>query len=245
MKRETSNILRTILEDWIPPVLRDTWFFRWLFGLAFGQKAIISMAELRRRAPYLSDADFERFYQNDAVRVHEGTDNSEAVLAALAEHCLAGRVLDVGCGTGATLRFLRAHAGNEASHYTGVDYAVPEAGGEVVSDGTSGGIAYQQGDVLKLGFDDDAFDTVICSHVLEHVLDIRAAIAELRRVTARRLIIVVPREREYIHNFNPHLHFFPYLHAFLRVMIPLPQHHHCRLIGRDIFYVEDAHSLDA
>ena len=32
----------------------------------------------------------------------------------------------------------------------------------------------------------------------------------------RRLIIVVPQEREYRFTFNPHLHFFPYPHSFLR-----------------------------
>jgi len=39
-------------------------------------------------------------------------------------------------------------------------------------------------DVTKLGLADGAFDAVICSHVLEHVPDDAAAMAELRRITA-------------------------------------------------------------
>ena len=62
----------------------------------------------------------------------------------------------------------------------------------------------------------------MCTHVIEHILDYRAAIAELRRITGRRLIIVVPRERESIYAFNPHFNFFPYRHSFLRAMIPVP-----------------------
>jgi len=39
-------------------------------------------------------------------------------------------------------------------------------------------------DVTKLDLADGAFDAVICSHVLEHVPDDAAAMAELRRITA-------------------------------------------------------------
>jgi len=71
------------------------------------------------------------------------------------------------------------------------------------------------------------------------VLNYRAAIAELRRITKKRLIIVVPREREYRYTFNPHFNFFPYTHSFLRAMQPVPQSHHCEDIRRDIYYRED------
>lgn len=39
-------------------------------------------------------------------------------------------------------------------------------------------------DVTAIDLPDDAFDAVLCSHVLEHVPDDRAAMAELRRITA-------------------------------------------------------------
>ena len=80
---------------------------------------------------------------------------------------------------------------------------------------------------------------MICTHVIEHVLEYRQAIAELRRIARRRLIIVVPREREYRYSFNPHFNFFPYTHSFLRAVHPVPQTHICLDIGRDIYYRED------
>jgi SAM-dependent methyltransferase len=58
-------------------------------------------------------------------------------------------------------------------------------------------------DVTRLDLPDGAFDLVICSHVLEHVADDAAAMAELRRVTAPggRCVVMVPlaldRERTY------------------------------------------------
>ena len=101
------------------------------------------------------------------------------------------------------------------------------------------GVNYVAARIEELPFPDRHFDTVICTHVIEHVLEYRQAIAELRRIAARRLIIVVPREREYLYSFNPHFNFFPYAHSFLRAVHPVPENHVCELIGRDIYYRED------
>ena len=62
----------------------------------------------------------------------------------------------------------------------------------------------------KLPFADGAFDTVVSTHMLEHVRDLHRVLAELRRVTKRRLIIVVPCERPHLYTPSLHIHFFPY-----------------------------------
>ena len=58
--------------------------------------------------------------------------------------------------------------------------------------GSSGGML--QGDAFRLPFPDACFDRVICSEVMEHVHDYRAAARELARVTrpAGRLAVTVP-----------------------------------------------------
>src|SRR3546814_5645547 len=86
------------------------------------------------------------------------------------------------------------------------------------------GISFHEANIERLPFPDKSFDTVICTHVLEHILDFRGALAELRRVAAKRLIIVVPQEREYRFTFNPHLHFFPYPHSYLRYATRSEEH---------------------
>lgn len=229
MRRELTNRIRFVLEDVMPPVLRDSGLFRAAAGLAWGSH-VDHLASFRERAAFLTDEEYEELYR-EHPRVHEDTDNSEACIQAIARDILGGSAVDVGCGTGALLRRVRA-ARPELAALTGVDFVIDPAL-------TDPGIDYLAAKVEALPFADKAFDTVICTHVIEHIVDYRAAIAELRRVARRRLIIVVPREREYRYTFNPHVNFFPYTHSFLRAMMPVPDTHICRQIGRDIYYRED------
>jgi len=229
MNREMTNRIRFVLEDMLPPLVRDSRIFRGAARLAWGEH-IDRLASFRARAPFLTEAEYETLYR-DHPRVHEGTDNSEACIQRITADILGQSVCDVGCGTGALLQRIRESRSGEGA-YTGVDFVVDDAA-------KLDGIDYVAARVEQLPFEDRAFDTVICTHVIEHLLDYRAAIAELRRVAARRLIVVVPREREYRYSFNPHFNFFPYTHSFLRAMHPVPERHQCVDIGRDIYYVED------
>ncbi len=235
MNREATNKIRFVIEDILPPVLRDSGLFRGLAKLAWGDH-ISRLASFRERAPFLTAEEYEALYR-EHPRVHEGTDNSGACITRIISDSVGGSICDVGCGTGVLLKRLRQARRGEG-HYTGVDFVVDDAA-------KLDGIDYVSAVVEALPFDDCTFDTVICTHVIEHVLDYRKAIAELRRVTKRRLIIVVPREREYRYTFNPHFNFFPYKHSFLRAAFPVPERHVCIDIGRDIYYMEDRPGTDA
>ncbi|OAP41359.1 methyltransferase [Sinorhizobium glycinis] len=229
MNRETTNRIRFIIEDVIPPILRDSRFFRGFASLAWGDH-IAHLARFRERAPFLSAEEYEELYRQHP-RVHEGTDNSEACIRKIVAEVRGTSVCDVGCGTGALLNRIRS--GNPGvGRLTGVDFAIADAA-------AIDGVEYVAAMIENLPFRDGEFDTVVCTHVIEHILDYRRAIAELRRITRRRLVIVVPREREYRYTFNPHFNFFPYTHSFLRAMHPVPEHYECIDIGRDIFYRED------
>jgi SAM-dependent methyltransferase len=233
MRRETTNAIRYVLEELIPPFIRDSRAMRWLFRLHWG-RLIDDLESFRVRIPFVTPEEYKDVYERHP-RVQDETDNSAACIERLAAMLVGKTVLDVGCGTGFLVQNL---AQMKPGHdWTGVDF--------IVEDGTRqrpAHIKFQQAQIEALPFADRAFDTVICTHVLEHILDLRGAIAELRRVTARRLILIVPREREYRFTFNPHLHFFPYKHSFLRYLVPVPARHGIEDIGRDIFYFEDVAS---
>ncbi|MEM8839149.1 MAG: class I SAM-dependent methyltransferase [Pseudomonadota bacterium] len=229
MKRETTNKIRFILEELIPPVLRDGAVFRSFAKLAWGRH-IDDLADFRKRAAFLSEDEYMDLYKKHP-RVHEGTDNSDACIERIIEDVIGDSVCDVGCGTGILLKKIRQAKPN-VQKLTGVDFAIDDA--EALP-----GIEYVAAKIEDLPFEDGAFDTVICTHVIEHILDYRAAIKELRRIAKKRLIIVVPLEREYAYTFNPHFNFFPYTHSFLRAMHPVPQDFECVDILRDIYYRED------
>jgi SAM-dependent methyltransferase len=229
LNRETTNRIRYLMEEWLPPALRDTSAFRWAMERVWG-KHINHLADFRKRAPFLTEEEYERLYR-EHPRVHAGTDNSEACIRRIANSVVGDSVCDVGCGTGFLLKRIKEKS--EAKRFVGVDFVFPADHVQPAD------IEFVEARIERLPFQDNEFDTVVCTHVVEHILDYRTAIAELRRITKRRLIIVVPQEREGRYTFNPHFNFWPYPESFLRSIQPIPEHHECATIGRDIYYQED------
>jgi len=229
LRREATNRIRFVLEELLPPLLRDSLLFRWVAQLAWG-KHIISLAQFRARAPFLSSQEYEALYRSHSG-VHDETDNSQACIDRIVSDTVGTSVCDVGCGTGYLLTKVLAARPGIAQAF-GVDFVFTNSN-------SPPGVAFVAAKIEALPFRDSEFDTVICTHVIEHILDFRSAIAELRRITLKRLIIVVPREREAIYSFNPHFNHFPYTHSFLRAMIPVPANFVAIDVGRDIYYCED------
>ena len=232
MKRETTNIIRALLEDWLPPVLRDSGAMRALFKAYWGS-LIDDLEDFRKRGHHYTEKEYIKLYAG-FPRIQSETDNSTRCLERIAKDLIPGSVLDVGCGTGYLVRYLHGHVGHAEFSFTGIDIDVADA-----RETAPAGVEFVAGKAEQLPFPDKAFDVVVCTHLLEHILDIRQAVAELRRVCKKRLIIVVPREREHAFTFNPHLHFFPYKHSFLRQIIPVPKNAICEEIGRDFYYLEE------
>ena len=82
----------------------------------------------------------------------------------------------------------------------------------------------------------DAFELVLCTHTLEHVLNFEKAIAELRRVASNKLIIIVPLQRPNKYTPDLHVNFFPYPHDFLiRVR---PKAYEYEILDGDLFFGE-------
>jgi SAM-dependent methyltransferase len=237
LRRESVNFLRYILEEWVPPVLRDSAPMRWLFRAHWG-RFIDDLEKFRCNIHRTTPAEYADIYRR-MPRIQQGTDNSEACIARLSELLTPGTVCDVGCGTGYLLAELIRRSGRPATEFTGVDFQLePDITKRVP------GAYFCEADIEALPFADRAFSTVICTHVLEHVLDIGKTIAQLRRVSAQRLLVIVPLEREYRFTFNPHVHFFPYPHSFLRHIVPVPANARCEVIGRDLLYIEDHPDLE-
>ncbi|WP_439814243.1 class I SAM-dependent methyltransferase [Zavarzinia sp. CC-PAN008] len=98
-------------------------------------------------------------------------------------------VLDVGCGTGAVLSELK-RAVPHLQQAVGVDLADPDAH----RDPAAAAMDLRAYDGRVLPFEDNAFDFVYASHVLEHVPDERGFLRELRRVARTWIFLEVPCE---------------------------------------------------
>jgi methionine biosynthesis protein MetW len=99
-------------------------------------------------------------------------------------------VLEVGAGDGSILKILSDN--NFAPGYDAVE--ISESGvGYIKSRGIKNLRSVQVFDGYKLPFEDDSFDLIILSHVLEHVEHERMLLREIKRV-AKRCVIEVPRD---------------------------------------------------
>jgi SAM-dependent methyltransferase len=231
VKRETVNAIRYLLEEWIPPALRDSAPMRWAFRCYWG-RLVDDLEKFRANIHGVTPEEYADIYRR-MPRIQDATDNSVACIRRIGENLLPGSVLDVGCGTGFLLTELRRGRA-DLTRLAAVDFQIdPGLPARIPN------VEWREAHIEALPFATGEFDTVVCTHVLEHVLDLRGAMAELRRVAARRLIVVVPLEREYRFTFNPHVHFFPYPHSFLRHITPVPAGARTEVIGRDLLYVED------
>jgi SAM-dependent methyltransferase len=110
------------------------------------------------------------------------------------------RILDIGCGVGRhTCEAYRHHGIN----VTGVDLNFDDVSktrfmlSEMDHKGEGGGGSWAAltGDITALPFIDHSFDFVICSEVLEHIQEDKAAIKEIIRVLKpeKMLAVSVPR----------------------------------------------------
>jgi 2-polyprenyl-3-methyl-5-hydroxy-6-metoxy-1,4-benzoquinol methylase len=121
----------------------------------------------------------------------------------LARSELSGRrLLDAGCGTGLFSRM----AVDRGARVTSMDVG-EQLLAEVAKKCASERVV---GDLLALPFDDESFDFVICTEVIEHTVEPRIAVAELARVLRPSGILVLTTP-------NRNWHFAIRLANFLRL----------------------------
>lgn len=131
----------------------------------------------------MNDVEYYQAVRDDLIQYVQGTNL---------------RVLELGCGTGATLRYLKQK--EIASYVIGVDIqTLPEKGQEELDE-------FVVGDVETLAFPWAAgsLDLILCGDVLEHLRDplrIVARLADLLKPGAQ-LIFSVPNFRHYQNLWN-------------------------------------------
>lgn len=189
------------MDECLPPWIRDNrWFIRPFYMLAYRRLDVSFIMDFKKHVYTMSDDQLAEFYKKlSSVSRRRETDMSEASIRAVMEHIApdARTLLDAGCGNGYLLR--RIEKEFPEINLNGLDYKpFPDCGR----------VSLKEGSVTNMPYASDSMDVVVCTHTLEHIIDLQLAISELKRVTNRRLIVVVPRQRYFYYTLDEHVHFF-------------------------------------
>lgn len=156
------------------------------------KKQLSSLYELRAR--YLDwelGTGYLGFFSNNSGTRYTFTKRLEAVFQMIARNEI-GRILEIGCGAG----LLCLELGQRAKTVVGIDIShfVLDFANHVKDYIHYKNVFFQQGDAENLAFQDESFDLVICSEVLEHLLSPQKALDEMRRVTKKdgSIILTTP-----------------------------------------------------
>jgi SAM-dependent methyltransferase len=203
LTRDATYPVRVMLDRVLPSCLRDSTLFMYpFFVIGFSKKQASLAMHFKEIAPTMSDEEMDRVYKElQGLSRYRRTDLNHRCLTYILSHLdpEATSLLDVGCGNGAFLEMVHAQAGPRLSLH-GCDV------GERVTLPVG---TYTRASVERLPFPDKSFDIVTCHHTLEHVRDLPSAIAELRRIAKKQLIITVPCQDYHYYTVDLHLHFFP------------------------------------
>lgn len=202
MNRRTTNAIRFVLDELMPPFIRDSKVFMYpLYVFAYGKLDVRREMAFKELVHTWTSTEYQDFYRSLTTSISRRrlTDlNTPSVTRILEEIAGAETVVDVGCGNGWLLGQI-AESRPDARLF-GVDV--------VDAPRLAGSYHYTRALVERLPFEDDAFDVVVCTHTLEHLLDLEAAVAELTRVARNKVVIVVPRQRPYRYTLDEHVNFF-------------------------------------
>jgi 2-polyprenyl-3-methyl-5-hydroxy-6-metoxy-1,4-benzoquinol methylase len=227
LNRNITVKLNYLLDEFMPPIVRDSWLMYPCCWLLFGNKARVIM-DFKSKLPFLTEDDIKKYYEI-VGGINRKTDLNSQCIDFILQNIVGNVILDVGCGRGYLVNQL------SKAYPKSIIYGVDVIAEERKEDN----ITFVQGFADNLPFEDGMFDTVICTHVLEHVIDLKKAISEVRRVARKRVIIVVPRQREYIYTPDLHVHFFPYEHdLYLKLKINRQKTRIMKL-GGDFLIIED------
>jgi ubiquinone/menaquinone biosynthesis C-methylase UbiE len=100
------------------------------------------------------------------------------------------RVLDAGCGEG-VLSIMMAEKG---AIVTGCDISVPniDASKKYAHEKNISNVTFLVSDIENMPFDDNSFDLVVSSHVLEHIPDFDKGLREIMRITKKAAVVAIP-----------------------------------------------------
>ena len=209
MNRTITNAIRFVMDECLPPALRDSrWFMYPFFFIWFKGKGIKTAMNFKSEIYDYTEEDYAKLYREQVSLARDRvTDLSEPSIKFMLKNLdpNSKTVLDIGCGNGYWL-----------SRINPDNYEV--AGCDLKNNLRYVDCPFHEGHLEHLPFEDNAFDIVTCHHTIEHVINPAKAIAEIKRVARKQVIIVVPKQRYFYYTLDQHINFFPFKEKLTHLM---------------------------
>lgn len=223
MNRSVTNVIRFVMDELIPPFIRDSKVFMYPFYyFAYRGRNIAEVMDFKKNVFSYTPEEYEAFYNNlNTISRNRLTDLNPACIRFILEQIDDNDqdLVDIGCGKGYMLKMIA----EKFPHMKLTGFDIKQAEGNETYE-------YVHGNIEALPFDDNSFDVVICNHTLEHLLQLDRCISELIRITRKKLIIVTPCQRYFYYTLDEHVNFFPFREA-LTTRIGLSDHECLKLQG--------------
>lgn len=87
MNRDLTNVIRYVMDEWIPPVVRDSrWFMYPFFWIAYRGRNIREVMQFKSRVYSFTPEDYDRFYNDlDTISRNRVTDLNKPSLEFILE----------------------------------------------------------------------------------------------------------------------------------------------------------------
>lgn len=201
MNRNITNIIRFVMDELIPPFIRDSKLFMWPFYcIAYRCHNINNIMDFKSRIYKFSDQEYEDFYSNlNSISRHRKTDLNSASIKRIISQIdpRTNNLLDVGCSSGYLLKRIND-----------IKPKVKLYGTDIISPKKAPEFQYVQANIRYLPFSRYSFDIVTCNHTLEHIIQLEQSFQELCRITRHKLVITIPCQRYYYYTLDEHINFF-------------------------------------
>lgn len=211
MNRTATNAIRFLMDECVPPLIRDNRYFMLPFYvLAYRGKNVREAMEFKTLVHGWSDEEYDRFYNSlDTISRNRLTDLNKPSLDLILDAIdpSATSLIDVGAGKGYLLRQIKERRPELDLH-----------GLDVLEGHDQPEYRYTRGRVEDLPFPDRSFDVVVSSHTIEHLLHLDRAVEELKRVARKQVIVATPCQRYFYYTLDEHVNFFPFAAALTSVM---------------------------
>jgi ubiquinone/menaquinone biosynthesis C-methylase UbiE len=202
VSRNFSVHVQYILDQWVPPRIRDSKWFMYLPMRLVLKGSTKDFMTFKESVFTMTPQQFSALYERtgDVQELQGETDLNQACIDQILKAVKNRKVLEVGCGRGYLAKKLA-----QKNKVTACDIVIPERLKKAKDS-----VKYLEANIEALPFKDNSFEYVVSTHTLEHVQNLPQAVAELQRVAAKGLVIVVPKQRPYKYTFSLHTQFFPY-----------------------------------